>query len=234
MHVYIGMQSTSTISTIDSPASFFINILPVFSLQPRHRHGVPSEASDDADEDGLELPMGEDGHTLGPEDLVVFNSDDQESESEDDSWFDQMIEKNLNGFPDSLEDSQPATDSQVELPTDSQLPMDSQVLQFHEDDDWLGAPTSPPKDVDQEVVRPVARPLKISEEKLLANYGDDQKTPEKPSTMDLVVVADSPASVPATPVDSKANKAQRIAFLKAQLAALEDDSDRTSVDVWGA
>ena len=184
MHVYIGMQSTSTISTIDSPASFFINILPVFSLQPRHRHGVPSEASDDADEDGLELPMGEDGHTLGPEDLVVFNSDDQESESEDDSWFDQMIEKNLNGFPDSLEDSQPATDSQVELPTDSQLPMDSQVLQFHEDDDWLGAPTSPPKDVDQEVVRPVARPLKISEEKLLANYGDDQKTPEKPSTMD--------------------------------------------------
>ena len=107
-------------------------------------------------------------------------------------------------------------------------------MQFHEDVDWLGAPTSPPKDVDQEVVRPVARPLKISEEKLLANYGDDQKTPEKPSSMDPVVVADSPASVPATPVDSKANKAQCIAFLKAQLAALEDDSDRTSVDVWGA
>ena len=42
-------------------------------LQPRHRHGLRQEEdSDDADEDGLELPTGEDGQTLGPEDLVVL------------------------------------------------------------------------------------------------------------------------------------------------------------------
>ena len=180
--------------------------------------------------------MGEDGQTLGPEDLVVFNPEDQESESEDDAWFDQLLEKNLNGFPDSLDDSQPAMDSKVEVPMDSQLPMDSQVLQFHDENDWLKAPASP-KGVDQEVIRPVARPLKISEEKLFADYGDVQKTPDKPVTTDLVVVGDSPEPAPATPVDSKASngsKAQRIAFLKAQLAALENGSDWTSETVWGA
>lgn len=200
-------------------------------LQPRHRHGLRQEDSDDADEDGLELPTGEDGQTLGPEDLVVFTPEDQESESEDDTWFDEMLEKSLSGFPDSLEDSQPATDSQVELLTDSQPPMDSQVLQFDDEEYDCHVPTSPPKVADQEVVRPVARPLKISEERLLADYGDVQKSPEKPSTMNPVVVADSPA----TPDNSKATKAQRIAFLKAQLAALEnDDLERTSVNVWGA
>ena len=72
-------------------------------LQPRHRHGLRQEEdSDDADEDGLELPTGEDGQTLGPEDLVVFTPEDQESESEDDTWFDEMLEKNLSGFPGSL------------------------------------------------------------------------------------------------------------------------------------
>ena len=199
----------------------------VVCLQPRHRR-PDGDRPDDSDEDGDELilPTDEDGIPMGPEDHVVFNPDD-ESESEDDSWFDHLVERKLSDLSDLCGDSQPLEDdthgavndvTQPELmdsqTIDSQLPFDSQVLQM--DETW---PDLEAKGNDNmEEVRPVARPLKVFEDRLCG----PPITPEKPAYVEIL---DSPVPMPAASPASKESKADRIARLQAQIAALEAEMD---------
>ena len=198
----------------------------VVCLQPRKRR-PDGDRLDDSDEDGdgLYLPRGEDGIPMGPEDHVVFSPDD-ESGSEDDAWFDQLVERKLSDLSELGGDSQPledgtheavADDTQPALMdsqiVDSQLPFDSQVLQMDD------LPDLEPKGYDKmEEVRPVARPLKLYEDSLC----DPTFTPEKPAYVEIM---DSPVPMPAASLASKESKADRIARLQAQIAALEADLD---------
>lgn len=197
-------------------------------LQPRNRLPADGDQPDDSDEDGdgLFLPRDEDGITMGPEDHVVFNPDD-ESGSDDDGWFDQLVERKLSDLSDLGGDSQPledgihavTDDTQQELHDfmDTQLPFHSQVLKMDEN---LFDPDAKGGD-NMEEVRPVARPLKLSEDSLLGP-APEAITPEKPAYVEIL---DSPVPMPAVPPTSKECKAERIARLQAQIAALEAELD---------
>lgn len=158
--------------------------------------------------------MQTDGSTDGGEEMVVFQSEDEESQSEDDSWFDQLITSGLSKLSEecaSLED--PAPDTQPLLHEFSHWE-DSQVECSLLD---LFEPNK-----SEATSRPVARPLQ----------GDVhmQEGPLDPPP-DVLLVEDSPVSTKieaksgataAQPMgDTLAGKRAHVEFLKKKLLELE-------------
>ena len=200
-------------------------IMPCFCAQARNqpRDDLPDES--EGDPDGLILPADEYGQTLGAEDYVIFSPDDEESESEDDAWFDELIERKLSGLSDLQVDSQPVVDPVTEamaaMTIDSEpdlgpVPVDSQALPPHSQ--VLDLDTCPKVEPEVDKTRPVARPLQAMQASESSIFSPVALTPDKPA---YVEIADSPLPLPAP--TRKESKQERIARLKAQLEALEND-----------
>lgn len=210
------------------------------SLQPVHkRNGDVTESND-------VTPTEEDD--VFPEGDLLFNSDDEESQAEDDGWFDQLIQDNLSL---GLEAASPGP---LPAPDDSQHPPlgpcgDVELEEFEFDTQIRGEDTFSQLDaevavpqhlaksvVDDLVVRPVARPL-TSEEPLSSQpvdkaiIEDDQlQTPTRtPAKTVIESVTSSPDPSPAQPSQAEPlpdhlpddSRAKRIAELQAQIALLE-------------
>ena len=148
-------------------------------------------------------------------------SDDDDDSDPDDSWFDSMVDKKL----DDLILSEALVDGLSPLLQDSQgMP-----------EDFETPPGTPPKDDDNDSkvvsVRPVARPLQNWDEPILDGQAT---TPKIGTSSDAMVVDDSPPQVPQPFLtDAETLRAQRIAFLKAQLAELESSQDELISAGWG-
>lgn len=148
-------------------------------------HAGPDEQPDDE---------GENADGIGG-----FDPSDVESESEDDSWFDTLIEAKLSELPESqvvVADEGNHSDREIppSQPRDTQPLDDAQPLK-----DECGIPD-----------RPVARPLQSLDSPVLREKFNSPMVVEASPEHDL-------------PPAEKAAKirAERIAFLKAQLAELE-------------
>ena len=142
-------------------------------------------------------------------------SDDDDDSDPDDSWFDSLVDRKLDDLLMS------------ESLIDGLLPQDSQGMP----EDFETPPQTPSKDddIDSKVVsvRPVARPLNNWDDPILAD-------PMKIETSDAMVVDDSPPRVPQPFLtDAATLRAQRIAFLKAQLAELESSQEELASAGWG-
>ena len=139
------------------------------------------------------------------EDRVIFQSD--EEESEDDTWFDDMVVQNLHD------------DAGAQLLPDSFDIFGGEMPSSP--NDKASSPCPLPD-------RPVARPLQVSDERLLAL----QTPPASQPRDDSVVIEDSP--IP-TVSDFESNE-HRIALLKAQLMELEKLKEKMEVEKeirWG-
>ena len=157
-------------------------------MQPRNRRDQAEQGSAGSEE---EVPHSADEGAMCAEDRVIFQSD--EEESEDDTWFDEMIVQNLND------------DAEAQLLPDSFDIFDGE-LPPNSPNDKAASPCPLPD-------RPVARPLQVPEESLLAL----QTPPPTQPREDSVVIEDSPVQ---TVTDFECND-RRIALLKAQLIELE-------------
>ncbi len=170
---------------------------------------------------------------MSAEDKVLFRSDEEEEdESEDDSWFDDLIERKLSDVP-----SEPLNDQMESCPDASQsLPMDVEIdvelppgLKLM-DFDTQPPDMSPPKNDKGDDVpdRPVARPLVGFED-----IFDDPLLPP-PQCLETIAIEDDELESPPKPAPS--NTADRIAFLKAELAKLESQSQNKALQSrcgWG-
>lgn len=220
--------------------------MKLLSLQPVHQRNGDVSASDEN--------KSMDEEAMFSDDHVLFGSDDEESQSEDDGWFDQLVADNLSSGletsgdifsgslpPDLLDESQV-------LPPMGDVEMVELDTQIRNDETFnlLDTPVTAPQylaksEVDAPFVRPVARPL-TSEEPLpdqtsLPEIEDNQhQTPTRtPAKTVIESVSSSPEPSPAQPPQAKPvpdhlpddSRDKRIAELKAQIALLE--SQRTGV-----
>ena len=152
-------------------------------------------SDDEDDEDGS-------GAEECPENLVLFGSDNDEleGESEDDNWFDALVERQLSGIsveptePDDLPSDSQVLDSHPGWPYDLEGPSDSQPMESQKLDDAVFS--SP---------RPVARPLQAS-------------NPEQSQAKVVVLDDDDDEQSQVAALDLRA---RRIAELKAKIAELE-------------
>ena len=174
---------------------------------------IPLQPCNHCDSDDEE--HGEDDPDLGK---ILFDPMDEESgDEEEDSWFDAMIERKLSEVsdvtPTELDpDSQSlAFDSQVYEPGDSgPEPFDSQKIPMIDLDMPDSQPDlSPVKMGSHTNLRPVARPLKVSEEPLL---------PESPGKKNAWLEDCEDIKQHAR---ESAARTRRIEALKAKIAELE-------------
>ncbi len=138
---------------------------------------------------------------------TIFDSDDEEEEDENDGWFDLLVESQLQETPDP--DSLPLPEDSQEFPRISDVPIsDSQVV---------GSESQLPEEIPEPV--PIAPPPKAKVDM------DEPILSQQPLASDpsKVIVLDSP--------NVKLSKAERIAKLKAQLEALEDQMGSLSIEL---
>ena len=233
---------------------------PLQSCKQRLRDELGDE-SEDEDEHNLAMPTCEDGKPLGAEDQVVFDPSDEE-ESGDDAWFDEFIERGLSitTMPDGEDDTMPDSQQHQEVDTSgAQLAHEAWLLgldtQPFDNDEMLAPdlkePTTHPEGVGEKgmtdvmsasQLREVARPLQGSEDA-------GMQTPTKgnintPAKTDILTVTssdpspekDALAAQPVLPPPGLEgeSRAERIAYLKEQLALLESmEGNVEKKDGWG-